>query len=128
MLVFQGMDFRCQRFRSVSRHDFTFSLKDDCPLVVMIIHVMNRNTTFLFPGSDHRLVYFHAVHTLAPVRGQQGRMDINYPVWISVDDSIRHLPEKTRQHDQINIQSFQFIQNQVRMRELFPSENKRRHA
>ena len=51
MCMLQKMYSLCQGFRGITFQYSTTGLEDDISIVIMFIHIMNRNATFFFSGS-----------------------------------------------------------------------------
>ena len=102
MGVLEGLDLSGERFRRVLRFNGHFCVKNDLPMVVELVNIMDADPAFLFAGCDHRFMDMMAVHPFATIFGEQGRMDIDDPMSISLDEFGGDLPQKTRQHDEVN--------------------------
>ena len=60
-----------------------------------MVHDMYCNTRFRFVVSDNSLVNMMAIHTLAAIFRQQGRVDVYYPVRESIEQILWHKEQKT---------------------------------
>jgi hypothetical protein len=102
MGVLKGLDLSGERFRRILRINGHFCVKNNLAVVVELVHMMDGDPTFGFAGRDHRFVDMMAVHPFSTIFGEQGRMDIDDPMSISLDEFDGDLPQKTRQHDEVN--------------------------
>ena len=100
--MLQELNLSGERFRGIFRIDGHVCLKNNLAMVVELVHIMDSNPAFFFAGRDHCFVDMMAVHTFSTVFGEQGRMDIDDPVAISLDEPDRDLPQETRQHDEVD--------------------------
>lgn len=63
-------------------------LKNGGAMVIQLIYIMYSDTAFLFSVADHGFMHMTAIHTLAAIVGQKGRVDI--------DDAVRVGPDQGR--------------------------------
>ncbi len=67
-------------------------LEDDPSMVVVLVDIMNGDAADPISCCDHRLVHLLSKHALAPVFGQEGRMDIDDPAAKCLHKRPRYLP------------------------------------
>lgn len=98
--VLQPVDAPCQRNWSIAGQDGAAGLQQEVALIVVFVHIMNADATFLLAGSQHSLVYMLPVHAFAAIAGQQGRVYINNAVGVGLYQCFRNFKQETRQHQQ----------------------------
>lgn len=92
MLIFEALHFPGQGPGVVTGLDGHTGLEDRFPMVILFIYVMDRDPRFLVRCGDDRFVHKTAVHTLAAVFGQQGRVNIDDPAGIRFYQRFGDLP------------------------------------
>lgn len=92
MFVFQCKHTACQCISRIIGQHRACSLKNGVAMVILLIHIVNSNATMFFFIVNYGLVHMVAVHTLASILWQQGRMNINDALRESPDKCLWNLP------------------------------------
>ena len=103
-------------------------LKNNSSLIVVLIDVMNRNSTLLLLGCNHSLVYIHTIHAFPSILRQQRRMYIDYFVRKTRNDILWALPQETCQDDQIRLFALKKLQYIGRFIEILSIKNHTRDS
>ena len=69
--------------------------------IEFVVHVVDCDARFLLAGSLHSLMHMMSVHTLTAVLRQQGWVNVNDTLWISIYHIIRNTDEATCKDDEI---------------------------
>ncbi len=75
-------------------------LYDHITFVIVLIHIVDSYARFFVPGIYYGIVYMVAIHTLATVRGEQSRVNVDDLARIFVYKRIWYLPQKAGQNDE----------------------------
>lgn len=81
MKVFQFLYTAGNVLRRIVGQHRASSLENRLPLIVVLIYIMYGYSSLRFTGCFHGFMHVHAVHTLAAVPGEQGRVDVDNPLW-----------------------------------------------
>jgi hypothetical protein len=122
------LDLFGEGFGGIVGIDGHFCLKDGLAVVIKIVNEMDGDPAFLFACCDDRFVYMPAVHSFSAIFGEEGRVDINDPVGISLHQPGGDLPQKARQHDEVDLVFLKFGEVGVPAEELFLFDQQDRDA
>jgi len=113
------LDLFGEGFRGIVRIDDHFCLKDGPAVVIELVDEMDGDPAFFFACRDDCFVNMPAVHSFSAVFGEEGRVDVDDPLRISLYQPGGDLPQKTRQHDEVDPGFLKFGEIGVAAEELF---------
>ena len=103
MFIFQDLHFSGQGIGTIAGFDLDARLENGLTVVILLVYIMDRDPRLPIRSGDDRFVHKPAVHALATMFWQQGRMDIDDPSGIGFDQRLRYLPKEPRQDDIIDL-------------------------
>ena len=95
-------DFAVDIGGRISRADLYGGLKDDGAVVVVLVDVVDCYSGNSLAGSNDGFVDFYAVHAFSSEFRKEGRMDVDYPAAITVDQRGRYHEEKSGEDDDVD--------------------------
>lgn len=111
------MDFLLKSGGSIIGSDFHPFLHEDIAVVILCVDIMHRHARLLFAGRNHSLMHMVAIHPFAAISGQQGGMNVEYPVRISIDNLRGDEAHEACQYHKIDIVAAQTLHHLFR---IFP--------
>ncbi len=125
--AFERMDFLLDTLRGVFRGQRYTYLRDNPPLITLVAHEMDGDTTLRLPGGDDSLMDMPAIHSLAAELRKQRRMDVDYTLMVTLYEKRWYHQEKTRKDNDINAISLQNRKHPLRVAYFGPRQNLDRH-
>lgn len=111
MALFEFVDVGGDVVGGVGGGDGGAELRDDGAAVVVGGDPVDGDASFCFASLPNGLVNVVAVHSLAAELGQQGGMEVEYPMGIGVDEVRRNYEQESSQNDEIDIVFFEQIEH-----------------
>lgn len=100
---FQLMFFARDVKDGVGRGEGHAALSDDVAAVVLVRNPMYGHARLGISGGFDRFVHVKAVHALASMLGQEGGMQINHTVTVSLDEPLGYHEQEACQHDEVDV-------------------------
>ena len=104
MCIFQGVDLCRNGMRIIARLDGAGRLENYIAIVEKLIHVVDGDARLPVARLDDILVYTVAVHPLAAMQRNQGRMDVHDGAREGLNQIFRHEQQVARQHNEIDVE------------------------
>jgi hypothetical protein len=78
-------------------------LKDDVPLIVVSIYIMNGDATFGLSGFEDGLMDTASVHAFSTELGKEGRVDVHDSLRIGLQHVIGYVEEEACQYNEVGV-------------------------
>ena len=101
--IFQRMDFGSHRMGIVTGLYGTLGLENDVAIVEEFVDIMYGDAAFGIATTDHVLVYAVAIHSLAAMKWDEGRMDVHDRTRIGIDKILGNEHQVTGEHDEVDM-------------------------
>jgi hypothetical protein len=108
MSVFEGLDLFGKRFRGIVGIDRHSYLEDGLPVVIVFIDIMDGDPALFIFCRDDGFMDMSSIHSFSAVARQERGVDVDNPVPVGLHQFWRDLPQKSRQHDEIDFPGLQF--------------------
>ena len=103
ILVFQSVDLGGYGVGIVTGFDGALGLEDDVAIVEEFVDVMDGDAALLVSAADDVLVDAIAIHSLAAMERDEGRMDVHDGTGIGIDEILGHKDQITSEHDEVDM-------------------------
>ena len=111
ILLFKLVDFCSEGVGSVVVVEGAFGLEKGGAAIIVLVDEVDGDTAFLFVVGDDCLVDVFAVHALATVFGQEGRVDVDDAVGEGIEDFLWNQPEETGEDNPVDVSFFEILEN-----------------
>lgn len=101
--MLEGFDAGLEGGGGVGGVDGTLKLGQDAAMVKLLIDEVEGGAGDSVAGGEHGLMDMVAIHALATVARQQGRMAVDDAALPFVDNSLWHISQETGQSDQVDM-------------------------
>lgn len=101
--IFQRMDFGCHRMGVVTGLYGALCLEDDVAIVEELVDIMYGNAAFGVATADYVLVHTVAIHSLAAMKRDEGRVDVHNCTGISIDKILGHEHQIAGKYDEVDM-------------------------
>ena len=101
--IFQRVDFGGHRMGIVTGLYGALGLENDVAIVEEFVDIMYGDAAFGIATTDHVLVYAVAIHSLAAMKWDEGRMDVHNRTRIGIDKILGNEHQITGEYDEVDM-------------------------